>query len=114
MTKTLAALALAIALGLIGTACYAPTLPLPPPTALSSAPDADGFVTVTGMTRPFALVFVINEMSRDPMERGVVVDADDRGFYTARIRAEIGDTITVFAREGTQDSQVTDTIVPAS
>lgn len=111
MTRATLALSLAIALGALG--CAAPTLPLPPPTALASVPDADGLVTITGMVRPAALVVVINEMARDPMERGVVVDADDRGFYTARIRAMPGDAITVFAREGTSDSQIREVIVPA-
>ncbi|MFN7701503.1 MAG: hypothetical protein ACK5U8_26660, partial [Deltaproteobacteria bacterium] len=44
----------ALSLLLLVGGCYGPTLPLPPPTALVSAPDAEGTVTVTGPALPRA------------------------------------------------------------
>ena len=98
------ALALVVALG----ACAAPTLPLPPPTALSSAPDAMGRVTVTGRVNPDAYVFALDEDRGD----GVIVSADSTGVYSATLLASSGDTITIWQMVGTNTGQLTSVIVP--
>ena len=99
-----ASLALALALA----ACAAPTLPLPPPTALSSAPDAMGNVTVTGRVNAGAYVFALDEDRGD----GVIVSADAGGAYTATLRAASGDTITCWQMVGTNTGQLTTVVVP--
>lgn len=94
-----AAALLAAALGL-GPGCAAPTLPLPPPTALVSSPDPEGFVTVSGEARPDAIVMVYNESRM----QGVIVMAGPSGAYAARLAAAVGEEIAVWQREGTNDS----------
>lgn len=83
------------------TGCAAPTLPIPPPTALVSAPDAGGFVTVSGSADPSAYVFVLNENT----QAGVIVHAEAAGTYSVRIPGSIDDMITVWQMIGTQASQ---------
>lgn len=89
-------------------ACAAPTLPLPPPTALSSAPDAMGNVTVTGRVNPGAYVFALNEDRGD----GVIVSADGAGLYSATLQATSGHTITCWQMVGTSTGQLTTVVVP--
>jgi hypothetical protein len=89
-------------------ACAAPTLPLPPPSALVSTPDESGNVTITGMGRPNAVVMVFNEST----ERGVIVVADGVGNYTARIEASGGETLTIWQMVGTDTSQLLSRTVP--
>lgn len=112
LARLLGALLLALAASLpvagLLPACAAPTLPLPPPTALVATPDADGFVTITGMAREGAVVMVFNE-SRDV---GVIVVADDIGGYTARIEASIGETLTIWQMVGSDTSQLLSREVP--
>ena len=100
--------ALALALAIAVTSCAAPTLPLPPPTALTSAPDAMGRVTVTGRVNPDAYVFVLDEDRGD----GVIVSADAAGTYTATLTAASGDTLTVWQMVGSNTGQLTSSIVP--
>jgi hypothetical protein len=83
------------------TGCAAPTLPIPPPTALVSAPDASGMVTVSGHADPAAYVFVLNEAT----EAGVIVHADASGMFSARIPASLGDMITAWQMIGNEASQ---------
>lgn len=79
------------------TGCAAPTLPLPPPSALVvSAPDASGMVTVTGHADPAAFVFVLNEAT----EYGVIVHADAAGLFSAQIPASVGDMLSVWQAIG--------------
>ncbi len=103
-------LVLSLGLPLLGLlpACAAPTLPLPPPTALVSTPADDGFVTVSGNARPNALIMILNE-SRD---LGVIVSSDAAGDYTARIEASIAEIITVWQMVGTDTSQLVSREVP--
>lgn len=103
-----AALALFITCLPFFSACAAPTLPLPPPSALVSAPDEGGIATVTGMGRPSAVVMVFNENS----ELGVIVVADDAGNYVARIHASGGDTLTMWQMVGSQTSPLLSREVP--
>jgi len=102
----------AIAFGcLVGcTAGASPTLPVPPPSALSSAPDAEGLVTVTGdAAEPGALVFGYNER----LESGVIETAEDDGTFELRLRADAGDSITVWQMVGSSTSGLLELIVPA-
>jgi hypothetical protein len=88
--------------------CAAPTLPLPPPTALVEAPDADGFATVSGIAREKAYVFVFHEGRED----GVIGVANDAGQYSLRIRAASGDLLEVWFMDGTKTSPIVDRAVP--
>ena len=97
-----------LGLALVIAACAAPTLPLPPPTALSSAPDAMGNVTVTGRVNRSAYVFALDEDRGD----GVIVSADASGNYSATLQAATGDTITCWQMVGTNTGQLTQVIVP--
>lgn len=101
-------LAVSLALGLVLCACAAPTLPLPPPTALSSVPDAMGNVTVTGRVNASAYVFALDEDRGD----GVIVSADASGNYSATLQAASGDMITCWQMVGTNTGQLTQVIVP--
>lgn len=103
-----ALLAVTLGLALVLGACAAPTLPLPPPTALSSAPDAMGNVTVTGRVNAGAYVFALDEDRGD----GVIVSADASGNYTATLQAASGDTITCWQMVGTNTGQLTQVVVP--
>jgi hypothetical protein len=98
-----------VLLGLAGPGCAAPTLPLPPPTALVSTPDAEGIVTVTGLARPVAIVMVLNEDRR----AGVIGEAEPDGSYSLRIAASIGETLTVWQMVGTTSSQLVSRSVPS-
>lgn len=90
------------------SACAAPTLPLPPPSALVSVPDESGIVSITGMGRPRAVVMVFNEDT----ELGVIVLADEVGNYTAQIAASSGETLTIWQMVGTDSSQLLSRMVP--
>jgi hypothetical protein len=99
----LAAVVLSVGIGSVTlqTGCAAPTLPIPPPTALVSAPDATGLVTVTGHADPMAYVFVLNENT----EQGIIVHADPAGAFTVRIAASLEDAITVWQMIGNEAGQ---------
>ncbi len=105
---------LALSVLLAVTACStgsSPTLPIPPPTALSSAPDGDGIVTITGSGAiEGAMVLGYNER----LETGSITVADDMGDFTLRLAAEVGDGIVVWQRVGTESGQLTTVIVPSS
>jgi hypothetical protein len=91
--------------------CAAPTLPLPPPTALvEGPPDVDGIVTVSGEARPGAFVGCLNQNS----EVGVIVRADViTGAYSVRMAAEFEDTLSLWQFEGTSSGgQQIDVVVP--
>jgi hypothetical protein len=97
-------------LALAATACSTPTLPLPPPTALiEAAPDAEGFVTVSGTAQDGARVSVFNE----DREQGVVVVADPGGSYAARLGAAAGDVLSVWQLSGDDLSAPVTLTVPS-
>ena len=103
--------AAALALGLGGLACAAPTLPLPPPTALvEGPPDADGIAIVRGEARPGAFVGCLNQRT----ELGVIVRADDAtGAFEVRIAAEGDALLSLWQFEGTSPGgQQIDVVVP--
>lgn len=86
-----------------------PTLPVPPPSALTSAPDADGFVTITGSNaNPAALVSAYNEN----LEIGVIVRPEMNGEFTLRLRAESGHGVSVWQVLGTTTSELVSLAVP--
>ncbi|MBN8616666.1 MAG: hypothetical protein J0L92_39140 [Deltaproteobacteria bacterium] len=101
------ALALCLALPLGG--CYGPTLPLPPPTALVSAPDAMGVVELSGEALPDAYVLALNLDT----DGGVIGRADPTGRYTMRVSAEVGNTIEVWQMTSMDGGQHRTVIVPA-
>ena len=87
-----------------------PTLPITPPTALSSAPDATGIVTITGSGAiEGAMVLAYNER----LETGTITVADDMGDFTLRVAAAVGDAIFVWQRVGTESGQLTTVVVPS-
>lgn len=85
------------AFALLGPSCAAPSLPIPPPSALvEGPPDADGMVLVTGNARPGAFVGCLNERS----EEGTITRADVMsGDYALRIAAEVHDELRVWQFE---------------
>lgn len=108
--RKLSALAFALSIS-CAISCATPTLPLPPPLALStSAPDPmTGLVTVTGSALPDAYVFVLNPQT----ESGVIGMADMDGNYSIQIEAEIGDYLTIWQRLGSEDGPPIEVEVPA-
>ncbi|MCU0677386.1 MAG: hypothetical protein MUE69_31925 [Myxococcota bacterium] len=102
-------LASLVALAAACSSGASPTLPIPPPAALTSAPDEDGVVTITGNGAiEGALVSAYNERT----ERGVIETADDAGAFVLRLEAQTGDSILVWQRVGTQSGQVLSLGVP--
>lgn len=91
----------------LGEGCAAPTLPIPPPTALVSSPDASGFVTVSGMASADAYIFVLDE----ERQAGIIGHADPTGNYSLRIQAAIGETITVWQMIGSQAGEQAHVVV---
>jgi hypothetical protein len=105
--------ALPLALLLVGAlgceVSSTPTLPLPPPAALSSAPDAAGIVTVTGgAVEPGAFVSVF-DLDTD---MGVIGVADDTGGFRLSLPASVGDTLEIWQRVGTRSGEPLDIVVP--
>lgn len=101
-------LALTALLGLV--ACAGPTVPIPPPAALTvTVPDAEGLVTISGRAQPSAIVSALNQRT----ETGVVVVADPAGDFTLAIGGEPGDDITLWNRVADTTSGVANVTVPA-
>lgn len=103
----------ALSLGIVTSAgCEtgsSPTLPIPPPSALSSPPDADGIVTVSGGAAiEGALISVFNERT----EQGVIGVADDMGQFSVRLAADVGDALAVWQRVGTRGGEILTVVVP--
>lgn len=83
--------------------CLSPTLPLPPPEQPQvDGPDpATGEVRLRGSVPKKSQVFAINLRSKDI--RGQVVGND--GLYDFFLPAQIGDEVSMFYRNGTDESQ---------
>lgn len=116
MIRALRALALScclvtgsLVLGAGVSGCFGPTLPLPPPTALVSAPDAEGIVTLTGSALPDAYVLALNVDT----DVGVIGRADAGGRYSLRVAAEVGHTLEVWQMSTMDAGQHTTVLVPA-
>ena len=93
---------------LLSAGCFGPTLPLPPPTAISTPPDADGIVTVTGQVLGNAYVLVLNLDT----DSGVIGRGDEAGAFTVRLAATSGDTLEVTQMVGSSHGQVRAVVVP--
>ena len=106
------ALLLSIAFGCVvlggDPGCAAPTLPIPPPTALVEAPAPDGYVTVSGSANPDAYIFVLNENT----DAGVIGRAMPSGLYSVRVQAMSGDQLSIRQMVGNQSGQLTTPVVP--
>ncbi|MBO6937973.1 MAG: hypothetical protein JJ863_23590 [Deltaproteobacteria bacterium] len=102
--------ALAALTGLVGCSNSAsPTLPIPPPSALSTPPDADGFVTIQGSSGiEGAMVSAFNER----IGEGVIGEIDDLGEFTLRLPAQSGDPIAVWQTVGSQRGEILTVLVP--
>lgn len=106
----LAAIVIALVAVLPGcTAGSSPTLPIPPPLAVSSSPDADGIITIRGEgALPSALVAAYNE----EIGAGVIGQAEADGSFELQLMGAPGDSITVWQRVGTETSGLLSIIVP--
>ena len=93
--------------------CTSRTLPLPPPEVKSvSAPDAGGFVTVSGYALENASVGVMNENTMEGVITSTTkTECDNTCPWEARIRAEAGDPLRVWQFFETDSSR--DVRVPA-
>ena len=109
-TRLIPLLGLVLLLGPLGCEVSStPTLPLPPPSALTSAPDGTGLVTLSiSAVAPGAFVSAFN---LDTMS-GVIGVADDAGTLSLQIPASIGDTIEIWQRVGTRSGEPVDLVVP--
>jgi hypothetical protein len=85
------------------TGCLSPTLPLPPPEQPEvTGPDpATGEVRLRGSVPQKSQIFAINLRSKDI--RGEVVGSDGR--YDFFLPAQVGDEVSMFYRQGTDESQ---------
>jgi len=102
--------ALAALCGLVGCSNSAsPTLPIPPPSALSSPPDSEGFVTIQGTAAiEGAMVSAFNER----IGEGVIGEVDDLGEFQLRLRAQGGDPIAVWQTVGSTRGEILTVLVP--
>lgn len=89
--------------------CTAPTLPLPPPAALSVSPidPVTGLVTVAGEALPGAFVSCINVR----LSSGVIVRADAGGLFSLQIEAQAGDALQVWQQIDGQSGPIRDLCV---
>lgn len=86
-----------------------PTLPIPPPSALSTPPDADGFVTIQGTAAvEGAIVSAFNER----IGEGVIGEANDLGEFELRLRAAGGDPIAIWQTVGSDRGEILTVLVP--
>ncbi len=110
--RALASLCAVVALtGLQGCSNSAsPTLPIPPPSALSTPPDADGFVTIRGTAAiEGAIVSAFNER----LGEGVIGEANDLGEFELRLRGDVDDSIAVWQTVGSDRGEIVTVRVPA-
>ena len=110
MNRALCAVTLSLLLAVtpLVQGCYGPTLPLPPPTALVSAPDGTGTVDLTGEALPDAYVLALNLDT----DEGVIGRADATGRYALRVRAAAGHTLEVWQMTAADGGQHTTVLVP--
>lgn len=91
------------------TAGSSPTLPIPPPLAVASSPNASGIVTIRGEGAiAGALVAAYNE----ELGAGVIGEAEADGSFELQLTAAPGDSITVWQRVGTDTSGLLSLVVP--
>ncbi len=100
----------ALAVGSSAVGCATPTLPLPPPAALTAGPpDADGIVTIRGESLAEAYVFCLNL----DLDAGVIVRADTDGNFTCQPRAEVGNYVSVWQELGSDSGPPLEIRIPA-
>lgn len=111
--RLLAPLTASVALlgALVLGACNAPSLPLPPPAALVSAPDpVTGQVTIDAQVLSNAYILCLN----DRTDRGVIERADDMGHSVFTINdAIVGDSVSIWQQVGSDLSPPRQFFVPA-
>jgi len=101
--------ALVTAMGILVSCTSTPTIPLPPPNALSTAPNMDGLVTITGNgALAGAVVIAYNEN----VGNGVLTTASDAGEFSLELAASVGDSILVWQRAGAQSGEQVNIVVP--
>ncbi|MBK8173619.1 MAG: hypothetical protein IPK60_25230 [Sandaracinaceae bacterium] len=96
-----------LATWLIAPSCNAPTLPLPPPTALVSELSVDGTVTVSGDVLENAYVSCLNAR----LDLGVITRANASGRYELTIQAAAGDTLSIWQHIGTDTGPIVSRVV---
>ncbi len=102
-------ISLLVALSMVVGCSSTPTVPLPPPNALSSAPGMDGLVSIRGNgALPGAVVIAYNENTG----AGVLATASDAGEFTLELAASVGDSILVWQRAGASSGEQVNIIVP--
>ena len=72
-----------------------PTLPLPPPVASVSAPNAQGLVQVEGEANEQAYVHVFNPQ----LDRGRTERADQAGRFSIEIEASVGHKLVIWQED---------------
>ena len=115
MQRVLFTLVLLLVAAGASSACYSPTLPLPPPSrdGLSvEAPDADGYVLVAG--DPGVMEYgdqsVITNLST---LYGWIVPVEEDASFQVRVEASGGDWLSVPRRAGYDSSPAIEIQVPS-
>lgn len=81
--------------------CASPTLPLPPPEPPETSTfEGDGTITLKGSAQPEAIVYAYNQT----LETGVIGKASVLGTYVLRLRAQVGNEITIWQEIGSERS----------
>lgn len=95
LRPSLVALALAL---LAGAGCTSRTLPLPPPeVSRVSAPDGDGWVSVSGLALEGASIGVVNDRTLEGVISSSPQDGCDSACrWQARLQARAGDSLRVW------------------
>ena len=93
-----------LAIGLVAGACYAPTLPLPPPQKPEITLTESGQFRLRGGVEPNAQIFAINE--RNGLIDGQQVDRTGRYDFTLQGAVE-GDLMQIWYQVGTDLSPTT-------
>jgi len=93
-----------LAAGLVLAACYAPTLPLPPPQKPEITLTESGEFRLRGAVEPNAQIFALNE--RNTLIDGQQLDRTGRYDFTLR-QAVGGDLMQIWYQVGTDLSPTT-------
>ena len=101
-------LVLLLSAGLSAGCNTAPTLPLPPPVASVAKPDMQGFALVEGEVNENAYVYVFNE----DLELGVITRANEQGLFSVKIRADVGNLLTIWQEYQGNAGEHKETVVP--
>ncbi len=95
-------------LGAVLLGCLSPTLPLPPPTRPTvEGPDSFGQVVLSGQVEPGAQVIAENLHTGDIAGQRAPGD----GRYRFKIRAALGDQMSIYYRFALEDSPSTEFLI---